>query len=330
MNKKTWTVLEIIDWSRNYLAEKGFENARLDTELLLGHALSLPRIELYLNFERRMSERELARYKALLKRRLAGEPVQYVTGTAAFMFSEFEVNPAVLIPRPETEALTEVALRMIAETTAEAGADATAGAATLPSGLESAPAAGGSVPSSRVSVADIGTGSGVIAVTVALKRPGVAVYATDSSTAALEVARRNAERTGVVERITFLEGQLFEPLREAGFAGRLSMIVSNPPYIPTGEIDGLQPGVRDFEPRDALDGGPDGLDYLRRIAHDGPTFLQRGGAIVLEVGDGQAPAVRELLAKSLTDVEVLRDYAGRDRIVTARKARQGTQEMADG
>ena len=113
MNKKTWTVLEIIDWSRNYLTEKGFENARLETELLLGHALSLPRIELYLNFERRMSESELARYKVLLKRRLAGEPVQYVTGTAAFMFSEFEVNPAVLIPRPETEAVTEVALKVI-------------------------------------------------------------------------------------------------------------------------------------------------------------------------------------------------------------------------
>jgi release factor glutamine methyltransferase len=315
--KKTWTVLEIIDWSRNYLAEKGFENARLETELLLGHALSLPRIELYLNFERRMSEGELARYKALLKRRLAGEPVQYVTGTAAFMFSEFEVNPAVLIPRPETEALTEVALRMIGEATAVGSGDVSE-AATQPSGLEPASGAPGSVREGGVGVADIGTGSGVIAVTIALKRPAAAVYATDSSAAALDVARRNARRAGVEERVTFLEGPLFEPLRDAGLQGNLSMIVSNPPYVPSGEIDGLEPEVRDFEPRAALDGGPDGLDYLRKIAQDGPALLEPGGALVLEVGDGQARAVRELLEQSLTDVEVLRDYAGRDRIVTGR------------
>jgi release factor glutamine methyltransferase len=320
MNKKTWTVLEIIDWSRNYLAEKGFENARLETELLLGHALSLPRIELYLNFERRMSESELARYKALLKRRLAGEPVQYVTGTAAFMFSEFEVNPAVLIPRPETEAVTEVALKMIGEIAAGAGARGAAGQATRPPDAEPAPAEEGSPPEVGVRVADVGTGSGVIAVTIAQKRPTATVYATDSSSEALEVARRNAERAGVGERVTFLEGPLFEPLREAGLEGRLSMIVSNPPYIPSGEIDGLEIEVRDFEPRTALDGGPDGLDYLRKIAEDGPAFLGPRGAIVLEVGDGQAKAVGEMLEESLTGVAVLRDYAGRDRIVAGRKA----------
>jgi release factor glutamine methyltransferase len=319
MNKKIWTVLEIIDWSRNYLAEKGFENARLETELLLGHALSLPRIELYLNFERPMSEGELARYKALLKRRLAGEPVQYVTGTAAFMFSEFEVNPAVLIPRPETEAVTEVALRMIAEIAPGAAAEGAAENATPSHGPEPAPVVGGSGPGSAASVADVGTGSGVIAVTVAQKHPEAAVYATDSSADALDVARRNAERAGVAERITFLEGPLFDPLRGAGLEGSLSMIVSNPPYVPTGEIEGLQAEVRDFEPRAALDGGPDGLDYLRKIAEDGPAFLEAGGAIVLEVGDGQAPAVRDLLEESLAGVEVLRDYAGRDRIVTGRK-----------
>jgi release factor glutamine methyltransferase len=320
MNKKTWTVLEIIDWSRNYLAEKGFENARLETELLLGHALSLPRIELYLNFERRMSESELARYKALLKRRLAGEPVQYVTGTAAFMFSEFEVNPAVLIPRPETEALTEVALGMIGEGTAGVGANGVAGRATPASGPEPASVIGGSAPEGGIRVADIGTGSGVIAVTIAQKRPAAAVYATDASTAALEVARRNAERAGVGERIAFLEGPLFEPLRAQGLSGRLSLIVSNPPYVRSGDIDDLDPEVRDFEPRTALDGGPDGLDYLRKIAQDGPALLAPGGAVALEVGDGQAPAVADMLGRSLTGVEVRRDYAGRDRIVTGRKA----------
>jgi release factor glutamine methyltransferase len=157
-------------------------------------------------------------------------------------------------------------------------------------------------------------------VTIALKRPGATVLATDSSPAALEVARRNAARAGVGERVTFLEGPLFEPLRDAGLEGALSMIVSNPPYIPSGDIDGLEPEVKDFEPREALDGGTDGLDYLRKIAHDGPAFLGPGGAIVLEVGDGQAPAVLAFLEDGFTGIEVRPDYAGRDRIVTGRRA----------
>jgi release factor glutamine methyltransferase len=234
------------------------------------------------------------------------------------MFSDFEVNPSVLIPRPETEALTEVALRMIEEATPRPGIGV--GGATFASGSEPARECGGSVSPSPLCVADIGTGSGVIAVTIALRRPSAAVYATDSSADALVVARRNAERAGVLDRITFLEGPLFEPLRELDPPGRLSMIVSNPPYVPTGDLDGLEPEVRDFEPRGALDGGPDGLDYLRKIAHDGPAFLAPGGAVVLEVGDGQAEEVREMLREGAEDVEVHRDYAGRDRIVTGRKA----------
>ena len=299
---RTWTVLELINWSKDYLEEKGFENARLEVELLLGHALKLPRIELYLQFERQMKASELAAFKAFFKRRLAGEPVQYVTGTAAFMLGEFEVNPAVLIPRPETEALTEVVLRM------------------LDAAQTAAPQPGGATDRAPV-VADIGTGSGVIATTVALKVPAAVVYATDVSAAALEVAARNAERAGVAGRVTFLEGEMLQPLSGLELAGRLTALVSNPPYIPTGELAGLPSEVRDFEPREALDGGEDGLDCIRVLVQDGPEFLSEGGFLALEVGDGQASAVAELMRERLGDVEVHKDYAGRERVVTGfRKA----------
>jgi release factor glutamine methyltransferase len=294
---KTWTVLEIIDRGKQYLAEKGFENARLETELLLGHTLSLPRIDLYLNYDRVLREEELARFKSFLRKRLAGEPVQYVIGTAAFMFAEFEVNPAVLIPRPETEAVTEAALRVIGEVTADAGGR-------------------------DVLVADIGTGSGVIAVTLAQKLPHATVHATDSSGAALAVAEKNARRAGVADRIVFSQGTFFAPLEEKKLAGRLSAIVSNPPYVPSGEIAALPAEVRDFEPREALDGGPDGLDSLRIIAQDGPRFLTKGGAMVLEVGDGQAGDVAGMLRRSVGNAEILKDYAGRERIVVGRNAPQ--------
>ena len=312
---KTWAVLEIIDRGKQVLAEKGFENARLETELLLGHTLSLPRIDLYLNYDRALRDEELARFKSLLRRRLAGEPVQYIIGTAAFMFAEFEVNPAVLIPRPETEAVTEAALRVIGEIT---------GGAASPATRAEAPGAGdrsGDRPGARdILVADIGTGSGVIAVTLAQKLPRARILATDSSEAALAVAEKNAKRAGVADRIVFSQGAYLAPLEEKKLVGRLSAIVSNPPYVPTGEIAALPAEVRDFEPREALDGGPDGLDSLRIIAQDGPRFLAAGGAMVLEVGDGQAADVAGMLRRGVGSVEILKDYAGRERIVVGRNA----------
>jgi len=280
-----WTVLGMIDWSKGYLAGKGFENARLEAELLLSHVLSVPRIGLYTAGERALTPDELSRYKAALKRRLTGEPVQYVTGTAAFMFSEFEVNPSVLIPRPETEALTEAALKAIG------------------------------TPPGEVRVADIGTGSGVIATTIALKVPAATVVATDVSADALAVAARNAARAGVADRVRFLEGAFLEPLAREGLEGSLAALVSNPPYVATGDLAGLPAEVRDFEPRTALDGGPDGLDSLRVIAQDGPRFLAEGGVMLLEVGDGQAPLVERMLETSLGNARTHKDYAGRDRIV---------------
>jgi release factor glutamine methyltransferase len=294
-----WTITELIKWSKGYLADKGFENARLETELLLGHTLSLPRIELYVQHDRQLSEDELARYKALFKRRLAWEPVQYVTGTAAFMMAEFEVTPAVLIPRPETEAMTEVAIGLMG---GAAGHDSTE------SGSED-----------LLLLADIGTGSGVIAITLARRFPGAEVVATDISAAALLVAARNAERIGVSERVRFAEGAGVEPLAAMGLAGKLSGIVSNPPYIRSGDMKTLPQEVREFEPGIALDGGGDGLDCIRSLAQDGPELLADGGLMVIEFGDGQGDAVRELMETKLAHVEIHKDYAGRDRIATGIK-----------
>lgn len=284
---KTWTLLDIINSSRDYLAGKGFENARLETELLLSHAVSLSRIELYTNHERQLSEGELERYKTLLRRRLGGEPVQYITGTAAFMLKEFEVSPAVLIPRPETEALMEVVLRLIGDRRSDA-----------------------------FIAADVGTGSGVIAATLAERFPLCTVLATDVSSEALEVAGRNARRVGVDERVELLEGSLLAPLTGRSVEGTLAALISNPPYVPSGDIAGLQPEVRDFEPRTALDGGEDGLDCIRVIAQDGPSLLEPGGLLAVEFGDGQADAVRSLFVGRLDRVEIHKDYAGRDRFVT--------------
>ncbi len=295
-----WTITELINWSRSYLAERGFENARLETELLLSHVLSLPRIELYVQHDRQLSQDELARYKALFKRRLAWEPVQYVTGTSAFMMAEFEVTPATLIPRPETEAMTEIAIGLIVGQAGDDGTESETGG--------------------RLLLADIGTGSGVIAITLAQKFPEAEVVATDISADALSVAARNAERIGVSERIRFAEGTGVEPLAAAGFQGKLSGIVSNPPYVCSGDMETLPREVREFEPGVALDGGSDGLDCIRCLAQDGPEFLADGGSMVIEFGEGQAGAVRELMEKRLGCVEIHKDYAGRDRIATGIKS----------
>jgi release factor glutamine methyltransferase len=304
---RTWTVLGLINWSKAYLEEKGFDNARLEVELMLGHVLGLPRIELYLQFERQLKEKELADFKALFKRRLAGEPVQYVTGTAGFMLGDYEVDRAVLIPRPETEALTEVVLRMLKEM--RSGDPARAG------GSE----AGGAHEGAGPVVVDVGTGSGVIAATIAARIPESEVYATDISRAALDVAARNAEKAGVTGRVTFLEGEMLHPLNGSGLAGRVTALVSNPPYIPTGELADLPSEVRDFEPREALDGGEDGLECLRVLVQDGPELLTPGGFMALEVGDGQARQVAGMMRERLIDVAIHKDYAGRERIVTGFK-----------
>jgi release factor glutamine methyltransferase len=274
---ETWTVLKVLDWTKGYLAEKGVENARLETEWILGSVLSLDRMGLYLNFDRPLSDGELTDLRGMVARRAKREPLQYLLGNQEFCGLDFVVSPAVLIPRHDTEVLVEEALRRI--------------------------------PVART-VLDIGVGSGCVAVSLAKRLPDALVWGVDCSADALVVAARNADHHGV--HIQLAKGSLFEP-----FDGvRFQLIVSNPPYIPTSDMAELQPEVREYEPRQALDGGVDGLDFYRQIVAQAPAHLEPGGWLMVEVGIGQAGAVLDLL--SCTGFDTLftaADPSGIDRVV---------------
>ena len=282
------TVLEVIQRSSDFLARKGVESPRLQVELLLAHVLQMPRMKLYLNFERPLTDPELETLRGLIKRRGEREPLQHIVGSTSFCGLEMAVNRDVLIPRPETELLAEEAWKFL-------------------STLNSPPS----------TVLDFGTGSGCLALAIAAKCQQAAVHAIDISEAALTVARENALRLGLPERVLFHAGDGFNAL-PAGMT--FELIVSNPPYIPSAEIETLQPEVRDHDPRLALDGGVDGLDFYRRLAVEAAPRLKPGGRLMLELGDGQGGAVSELLTQhDWTAESVLKDYSGRGRILIARR-----------
>jgi release factor glutamine methyltransferase len=273
-----WTVLKVLDWTKGYLAEKGVENARLESEWLLCQALGLDRVGLYVNFDRPLTGVELASVRGMVGRRARREPLQYILGTQEFAGLEFDVAPAALIPRHDTEVLVAEAIRR-----------------------------GGGARR----ILDIGVGSGCIAVALARQLPDAELYGVERSTAALALAERNIEKHGV--RVTLFEGSLFEPLP----GQRFDLIVSNPPYIPTGDLEGLQPDVRDFEPREALDGGADGLDFYRLIIPAAADYLSPGGMLLFEVGLGQAEEVQALFRRTgrFSDLFTAKDPAGIDRVV---------------
>jgi len=281
MATETWTVLNILAWTKNYLAGKGVENARLESEWLLSAALGLDRVGLYVNFDKPLTETELAVYRGMIARRARREPLQYILGSQEFMELDFEVSPVALIPRCDTETLVEEAIKR---------------------GL------------GVNRILDIGVGSGCIAVTLALKLPGSQVCGVEQSADALTLAKRNAAKHGV--NVTLVQGSLFEPFNGVCF----DMIVSNPPYIPTGEFDSLQPEVRDFEPREALDGGVDGLDFYRSIIPDATDHLNPGGWLLFEVGIVQAKRVLELFTQTgrFEELFTAKDPAGIDRVVGGR------------
>ncbi len=253
--QETWTTLKILDWTKTYLASKGIANARREAEWLLCAATGLDRVGLYLNFEKPLNETELATYREMVARRGRREPLQHILGNQEFCGLEFEVSPDVLVPRHDTETLVNEALARM--------------------------------PGART-VLDIGTGSGCIAIALAKQLPQATVTAIDVSEKALSVARRNAERNGAA--IEFLHGSLLEPVSGRCF----DLIVSNPPYIPTTDIDVLDPEVRDFDPRGALDGGADGLDIYRLLIPAALACLNPSGWLLVEVGVGQAVAVGQL------------------------------------
>jgi release factor glutamine methyltransferase len=302
------TVLEVIQRSTQFLAKKGVDAPRLQTELLLAHLLGLPRMQLYLNFERTITAADLDTFRACIKRRGQREPIQYIVGTTSFCGLEIRLSREVLIPRPETELLAEqgwIFLNQLSQQIRSPCLKEAAGHQFCQNEKRE----------SRV--LDFGTGSGCLAVTLAVKCPETRVFATDISAGALALAGENAARHNVGDRITFFQGDGFAPLPTEL---RVDLIVANPPYVPSGELPTLQPEVRDYEPCCALDGGADGLDYYRRLSFEAPAFLTSRGKIMLELGDGQAEAVRRLFEKQNWIVEdLLPDYTQRPRIAIAHR-----------
>jgi release factor glutamine methyltransferase len=304
-----WTVLEVIRWTAARFTERSLPTPRLDAEILVAHALALPRVQLYVQFDRPLTASELADIRALIKRRQAGESVAYLVGKKEFWGIDFAVDARVLVPRPDTETLIEEARERLTAAVRVGGA-----------GLSPAePVAGGLGNPPRVPevhrIVDIGTGSGAIALTLAKLFPAAAVVASDVSPAALEVARGNAERLGLA--VTFVEGELDAPL---GPHAPFSLIAANLPYIPTAEMATLPAEVKS-EPALALDGGADGLALVRRLVAAAPALLAPGGALVLEIGAGQAAATAELLRDAgFGDVRARRDLGGIDRVVSGRRA----------
>ncbi|MGH7686968.1 MAG: peptide chain release factor N(5)-glutamine methyltransferase, partial [Candidatus Dormibacteria bacterium] len=276
------SVLEVLRLSTDYLQQRGSTSPRLDAELLLAHALCVRRIDLYLLHDRPLAEPELAAARELIRRRGTGEPVAYITGTREFYGRPFTVTRAVLVPRPETETLVAVALERL-RTTGEAAR-----------------------------VADLGTGSGCIAVTLAAELPAVAVVATDISDDGLAVARDNAETNGVGDRVDFVRGDWAEPINDA-----VDLVVSNPPYVTTDELSAADADVREFEPHLALDGGRDGMDAYRALLATLAGRVLTRGVLLFEVDPRRAAAVGDAIGDSFPGATITthEDLARRVRVV---------------
>ena len=297
-----WTVARLLAVSADYLASRASSSPRLDAELLLAHTLGLERVDLYLQYDRPLVSAEVDAYRELIARRGKHEPVAYILGRASFRYVTLEVGPDVLIPRPETEELVDAVLAWLR--THPMLDEAMPGPPTLP---PSAPA-----PVAPL-VADVGTGSGAIALSLA-GETGLQVLGLDLSPAALAVAARNRETLDLGHLVELRVGDLLGDVPDAS----LRLVVSNPPYVSTAEYEALDPDVRDYEPADALRAGDDGLDVYRRLLPQSARALRRGGAVVLEVGDGQADQVAALaVAAGLCCPRVITDLSGKRRIVRA-------------
>lgn len=288
-----WTIRRLLEWTAPFFMRKGVDSPRLSAELLLSHVLRLPRIKLYTGYENVVGEEELAAYRELVKRAAEHEPIAYLTGTAHFFNLEFEVNRDVLIPRPESETLVEHVLQFVRNK----------------AGLEGP------------RVLDLCTGSGCIAAAIAYHLKGSTVLATDKSGAAVAVARRNIRRLGLEGRVVVEEGDLFEAVEKQVDVAPFDLIVANPPYIRTEEIGKLDRNVREYEPRAALDGGPDGLAVHRRIMAEAGDRVVCGGRVFLEIAFDQGESARRVMSDAVgfEDVTVLKDYGGRDRVVSGRR-----------
>ena len=289
MSNKIWRVVDLLDWTVGYFQQHGIPNPRLDAEVLLAHLLEKTRLQLYLHFEMPVFQEHLTPFRELIKKRIAHTPVSYLTNRKEFMSLDFYVDERVLIPRPETEQLVETILTTKTENPQR--------------------------------LLELGTGSGVIATSLALQQPEWEIVATDISEPALTVAQKNAETHACTEQIKFLSGDLFEPIEAINTNGntRFDWIVCNPPYVKNTERDTLSPDVRDYEPEIALFAGDDGLVVIRRLIAEAPKHLAPGGKLIFEIGERQADSVRALINAESTycTYQLFKDYAEKERIVLA-------------
>lgn len=298
MNKPVWTIIKILDWTKQYFADRGVENPRLDAEVLLCAVLQCERIKLYMDFERPLTGAELSQYKNYVARRGQHEPLAYILGEKEFMRNSFKVTPATLVPRPETELLVESLIK----------------------------AAQGLKADGDVKILDIGTGSGAIIVSLLDYLPNAKGVGVDISVDALIVAEENSRRIGVRERAGFMQSDLFSRIPADK---KFDIIVSNPPYIPAADIVGLAKDVQK-EPLGALDGGADGLDFYRRIISEAMDHMTDEGILAFEVGINQAQVVAELCRKAGFKATAIRkDYADIERMVFAVKEEGDGSKYAD-
>ncbi len=284
-----WTIKKILVWTDNYFTSHGIDSPRLAAEILLSHSLDIRRLDLYLQHDRPLNKDELASFRELVKRRINREPVAYITGSKGFWESDFKVAPGVLIPRPDTEVLVETALKVL-----------------------------GQVGDAPCRVLELGVGSGAVIVSLARSHPAYRCVACDLSLTALAVAASNAAMEPQCSNLGFVAGSWFSPFRrEAQF----DLVVSNPPYIPSREIETLQPEINRFEPRLALDGGPDGLDCIRTIMDEACDYLVPGGTLLLETGSDQREGVDRIFrnCQGYASIEFFNDYAGLHRVVKLEK-----------
>ena len=289
MPEEPWTILKLLHWTTDYFQKNKVAEPRASAEVLLAHLLSRDRLYLYLNYDRPMEAEELATFRTFVRRRLAGEPNQYITGTQEFWSLPFRVNPDVLIPRPETEVLLETVLEFLGS------------------------------PETEIHLLDLGTGSGAIAVALAREFDQIKIVATDSSKAAVKLARENALLNQIDSKIHFVCADMFSAFSSVSW--KFAVVATNPPYVSQAEFSELPREIRDYEPRYALDGGPDGLVAIKHIIKEAPAVLSQGGALIMEIGAHQSESVSGLVKASqhYENYRIIKDYSGLDRVLLAIK-----------
>ncbi|MFH1369647.1 MAG: peptide chain release factor N(5)-glutamine methyltransferase [Elusimicrobiota bacterium] len=284
---RDWTVCSVLDWTADYFERHNISGARLDAEILLSHVLKCPRLDLNLRKDERIPEKILSQYKRFITERKERKPLAYILGEHEFMGMSFRVNNATLIPRPETELLVEEVVNLVRG-------------------------------KGKKVLVEVGTGSGNISVSIAKLTDITTIYATDISMDALKVAQENVFKHSVASKVVLRQGDMFRALESDGLEGKTDIIVSNPPYVSLDEFDGLEPELK-YEPRNALNGGEDGLDFYKILSVESRKYLKPGGLIAVELNSNKSYQIRDIFESTGFAVEtIIKDYSGLDRVLTAK------------